>query len=95
MPRESPTLTDNGQQLQMRAVVMAAMDEAGKNESARKPAQGLVDKQVSRRKDVQDVNRLRDGGKCRGKWHEFNGPRSKAPGAHCRSIKFHMFKGVS
>ena len=86
--RELPDSTDNGQQLRMRAVVMAANAKVGKNKPARKPAKGLIDhKQVSRRKDV-------NGSSGCGKWHSCNGPKSKTPSAGCRSLKYHMFKGV-
>ena len=87
--RELPDLTDNRQQLRMRAVVTAAMAEVGKNKPTRKPAKGLIDhKQVCRRKNV-------NGSLGCGKGHKYNGPKSNSPSAGCRSPKFHMFKGVS
>lgn len=85
--RESPALTDNGQQLRMRAVVTAAMAEVGKNKPVHKSVKGLLDhERFSRRKGMNESG-------VSGKWHECNKPKRKA---RCSSFKnCHMFKGVS
>ena len=85
--RESPALTDNGQQLRMRAVVMAAMAEVGKHKPAHKSVKGLLDhERFSRRKGMNESGVF-------GKWHECTKPKRNA---RCSSFKnCHMFKGVS
>ena len=87
LPRESPTLTDNGQQLRMRAVVLAAMAEVGKHKPTPKPVKGVIDhERFSRRKGMDESGVF-------GKWHECNKPKRKA---RCPSFKnTHMYKGVS
>ena len=84
--RELPDLTDNRQQLRMRAVVTAAMAEVGKNKPTHKSVKGLIDhERFSGRKGMNESGVF-------GKWHECNKPKRNA---RCPSFKFHMYKGVS
>lgn len=86
LPALTDNVTDNRQQLRMRAVVTAAMTEVGKNKPTHKSVKGLIDhERFSGRKGMNESGVF-------GKWHECNKPKRNA---RCPSFKFHMYKGVS